>query len=353
LITNVLLNHVVFAAAILGLAVALAVVLMAALFFRHVVIEGPQNAAIKRVLPSLRTGGVAIFGAFIAGISLIHLLGSVSPIKAQYFWGFFLSLVLIGTTSLANTIRPLPRMILLTGQFFSIVSVMGVGIVIDELPPWTGYVVSGWSLYPLTFAWIFGLTKIYGQMDGMDGLAASTAVVASAFFGFIAFDQNSPFIYLCSVALFAGSLGFLIFNWPPAKINMGDIGSTFLGFSFAVMAIIAGFYDRSHTSLLVIPLLLFHFIFDIVFTFFCRTLPSASRKSQQRPYLYQLLHGLGYSRAKVIFVYSGMATAQGLAAIWMVNISGSNRILVFISAFIVHLIYARWITLRARSLGLV
>jgi len=97
-------------------------------------------------------------------------------------------------------------------------------------------------------------------------------VIVSAFFCAITISQGSNFVYITCYTLIAGALGFLICNFPPARIFMGDVGSTFLGFSFAVLAIIAARYDNSHTSFLVMPLLLFNFIWDTFFTFLRRLL---------------------------------------------------------------------------------
>jgi len=147
-------------------------------------------------------------------------------------------------------------------------------------------------------------------------------------------------------------LGFLVFNWSPAKIFMGDVGSTFLGFAFATLAIVAARYDHGHTSLFVMPLLLFHFIFDSIFTFMRRLMNGDDVFQGHRTHLYQLMNRLGYSHKAVALIYAGLAAVQGVAAIWMVGIPGEQRLLVFLPFAVVYFLVGTLILARARREGL-
>src|SRR3546814_18292312 len=113
------------------------------------------------------------------------------------------------------------------------------------------------------------MTNMFNFMDGLDGLAGGTAVLVAAAFALITDLQGSLFVYILSYALFAAALGFFIFNFPVARIFMGDVGSQFLGFAFDAIAVIAAEYDAARTSLLIMPLLFCNFLFDTVFNF-CR-----------------------------------------------------------------------------------
>lgn len=325
---------------------------LTALLVRYLRILDVPNERSSHSIPTPRGGGLAIVVGFLLGISLIHLLGDVAPIRTAYFTGFLAALLLIAAVSLYDDFRTRGVSVKLMTQLIAIGIVMATGIVIDELHlPWLGQTSLGWLAYPLTLLWIFGLTNACNFMDGLDGMAAGSAAIACAFFSYIAYQQGSPFIYLASLALCAATSGFLIFNWPPAKIFMGDVGSTFLGFALAVMAIIAARYDRSHTSLFVVPLLLFHFIFDTTFTFSRRFLRGENVMQAHRTHLYQLLNRAGFSHRTVSLAYAGMGVAQGLGAIWMVNIPGSQRILVFLPFLLVQTIYAVSVVRMARRRG--
>ena len=134
---------------------------------------------------------------------------------------------------------------------------------------------------------------------------------------------------------------------------MGDVGSTFLGLVFAVMAVIAARYDHSHTSLFVVPLLLFHFIFDTTFTFLRRLIGGEKVFMAHRTHLYQLLNRLGCSHGHVTSLYSALGISQGIAAIWMETIPGSDRLLVYAPFLLTYSAFAWLIIRKAKTRGLI
>lgn len=344
-----LVKHVLFAVFIAGVSA-----LGSVLLIRYLNIYDVPNERSSHTRITPRGGGIAIATAFLSGILLIHIIGDKSPIFTLYFLGFLLASFVIAVFSLYDDFRHVSFKIKLVGQFLAIIVAMLSGIVIDvAYLPLLGEVRWGWWAYPLTLLWVLGLTNAYNFIDGLDGLAASTAVIAAVFLSIISFQQGSHFIYLASLTLAAASLGFLIFNWSPARIFMGDVGSTFLGFTFAVMAVIAARYDHSHTSLFVVPLLLFHFIFDTAFTFSRRLLAGEHVFTAHRSHLYQLLNRMGYSHQKVALLYSVMALNQGFAAVWMVNNLGSDRLDMYLPFLIFHLLYAAWVLDKAKKRGII
>ena len=343
------LKHALFAVTVLGVSA-----IMTTLLIRNLKLFDVPNERSSHTQITPRGGGIAIVSAFLAGILLIHLIGDKTPIYTRYFLGFFAAALVIAALSLYDDFRHVSFKIKLVMQIIAIIVAMLSGIVIDvTYLPLLGEMRWGWWAYLLTLLWITGLTNTYNFMDGLDGISASTAVIAAVFLSFISFQQGSHFIYLAALTLAAASLGFLIFNWSPARIFMGDIGSTFLGFTFAVMAIIAARYDHSHTSFFVVPLLLFHFIFDTVFTFLRRLLRGENVFQAHRTHLYQLLNRLGYSHGKVALLYSAMAFSQGLAAVWMVINLGGDRFLAYIPFLILQLVYAGWVISRAKERGMI
>lgn len=344
-----LVQHFFFAAAIFGVSAAATFLLV-----RHLNVLDMPNERSSHTRATPRGGGIAIVIAFLTGILLIHFIGDKSPIYSLYFGGFLAAATIIATISLYDDIKRCSFKIKLTGQLLAIVVAMLAGIVIDVTSlPLLGEVHWGWWAYPLTLLWIFGLTNAYNFIDGLDGLAAGTAVVAAAFLAFISFQQGSHFIYLASLTLAAAALGFLIFNRPVAKIFMGDVGSTFLGLVFAVMAVIAARYDHSHTSLFVVPLLLLHFIFDTAFTFLRRLFAGEQVFMAHRTHLYQLLNRMGLSHGQVSALYSALAVAQGLAAVWMVKIPGNDRLLAYLPFLLLYPVAAYLIIGKAKARGLV
>jgi len=311
------------------------------------------NERSSHELPTPRGGGLAIVATVLVGIIAIFLFADKAYIDRQYFWGFLISVAAIAFISFYDDIKNYPFQIKLLTHFIAVVLVIASGIVIDELSiPGLGFVKLGWVGYLLTFFWLLGLTNAYNFMDGIDGLAASTAIIACAFFAWITFQEGSHFVYIVSYAVLAGSTGFLFWNRPPARIFMGDVGSTFLGFVLACMAIIAARYDMSHTSFLVVPMLLFHFIFDTSFTMARRVLAGENITQAHRTHIYQLLVRMGASHRDVTSLYCLLGTVQGLAAIWMTNIIGDDRLWMFVPFFVIYSMAAYVIIYRAKERSL-
>lgn len=338
-----------FAAGIVGISF-----LTTRLVLRFLVIHDVPNERSSHSLITPTGGGLAIVVAFLAGIAMIHGIGDQTPIYTTYFLGFFAASFVVGALSFYDDLRFVSFKVKLGGQILATLVVLLAGIVIDVTHlPWFGEVRWGLWAYPLTLLWILGLTNAYNFMDGLDGLAASTAVIAALFLALISFQQGSHFIYLVSLVLAAASLGFLFFNWSPARIFMGDIGSTFLGFTFATMAVIAARYDHSHTSLFVVPLLLFHFIFDTLFTFIRRLLAGEQVFLAHRSHLYQLLNRMGACHGQVALFYAAMAISQGLAAVWMIHHPGPDRMVIYLPFLMFHLLYASLVLIGAKRRGIV
>ncbi len=300
--------------------------------------------------PTATSGGLAIVITFFLGMALLYFLGDETMIKTRFFFGFTLSSLLIAGMSLYDDVTDKPFLIRLVTQVIGIGVVMGFGIIIRQIDhtlfqgPFMAF-----AGYFFTFFWILGLTNAYNFMDGLNGMAGANAVVAAIFLGMIAYNQGSNFTYMVCYALIAGTAGFLVFNFPRGRLFMGDVGSTFLGFSFATLAIVSSLYDNAHTSLLVVPLLLFHFIFDTFFTFIRRCLNRENVFQAHRTHLYQLFNRLGYSHTCVTLFYCTLGGIQGLGALWMVQIPSTRRLLVFLPFLVFHGLYAMIILHQARQ----
>ena len=339
------LTHLLFAIGLSCLSLGLTLYML----HRVRVMDLPNDRS-SHSLPTPKSGGIAIVATFLVGVAVIFLFADKSLIREDYFLGFVVSALLIAGVSLYDDIHDKPFIIKLTTQFLAVFLVLAFGIVIDQIAlPFAGLIPLGAWGYPLSFFWIIGLTNAFNFMDGLDGLAGGIALIASAFFCVITFSQGSTFVYITCYALVAGALGFLVYNFPPARIFMGDVGSAFLGFTFAVLAIIAARYDHSHTSFMVMPLLLFNLIYDTFFTFMRRLLGGERVIDAHRTHLYQLLNRLGYSHRTVSLFHYGVCIFQGIAAVWMVRIPGAERTLVFIPFLVFQILYSCVIITLARK----
>lgn len=313
------------------------------------------NHRSSHVRPMPSTGGIAIVVTAAAGFVAISLISDTARIAEHYIWGLGLAGAVITVVGLLDDLGRLHGVRgKLAGQVVAGCVLLSFGIVLDRLTlPLFGAVSLGWAGYPLTLFWLVALTNIFNFMDGLDGMAAGTAIIAAASLCVVTFIDGSHFVYLLCYVLLAASLGFFIFNYPRAQIFMGDVGSQFLGFIFAALAVVAAEHDASRTPVLVVPLLFFHFIFDTGFTF-CRRLMAGEMVTQaHRSHLYQLLNRLGYPHARVSGLYFVFAAAQGVGAVVLVNVSPSQQLTVFLP-FLGAQIFYMWVVIRAaRRAGLI
>ncbi|MFK5892313.1 MAG: MraY family glycosyltransferase [Pseudomonadota bacterium] len=313
------------------------------MLFSRKIIDHPNERSSHSVsIP--KSGGISIVITFLCGMAIIYAFGDEQLVRRDYFISFVFCSILIAMISLYDDITHKSIKFKLISQVIAVILVLIFGIVIDKISlPGLGEVKLGWAAYLISFIWIFGLTNAYNFMDGLDGLMAGITAIVSLFFMVICYSQGSSFVFITCYTLLAGSIGFLLFNFPPAKIFMGDVGSAFIGFTLAVLAIIAARYDTSHTSFLVMPLLLFNVLFDTTFTYFRRMLNGEKVTTAHKTHLYQLMNQLGFSHMEVTLTQYCMVFLQGLGALWMIQIEGSERLYLFIPFILLQSIYCYWI----------
>lgn len=218
--------------------------------------------------------------------------------------------------------------------------------------PFVGSVDLGvWGMV-LTVLWLVALTNAVNFMDGLNGLAGGTALIAALFLGAATLGQGAVLTPLLAFLLVPAILGFLIFNFPRGSIFMGDVGSQFLGFVFAALAVIAAEHDAVHISLLLVPLLFFHFIFDTAFTFTRRLLSGENVAQAHRTHLYQLLNRCGYGHVAVSGLHFAMTALQGIGALVLVRLEPDWRLLVFAPFVALEILYAMAVMRMAVRRGL-
>ena len=188
---------------------------------------------------------------------------------------------LIAVVAYMDDVRDWPFTIKLGAQLAASALVVGGGVWVDHVGP----VPLGWAGPGLTFAWIVYVTNAVNFMDGINGLAAGTCAIAGLA---IAGVEG---LGLAGLVMAAGLAGFLPFNFPRARIFLGDVGSQFCGFALAVLAVaIAG---SSPPDALVIPLALLVLLLDVAFTLVRRLLAHERLTQAHRSHLYQLAHRAG------------------------------------------------------------
>ena len=183
--------------------------------------------------------------------------------------------------------------------------------------------------------WVMGLINAYNFMDGIDGLAGIQAVSAGFGWAVLGWLDGQMLVSLMGLIIASASLGFLGHNWSPARIFMGDVGSAFLGYIFAMMAVIS--FQKNPRLLFAGILLVWPFIFDASFTFLRRLMNRENVFSAHRTHLYQRLIISGYSHRSVAWLYLGLDLAGFVLAIfWVLNFDGAALTVLF-SCFLLGL----------------
>lgn len=336
-----------------GLALtAVSAVLTWLLATRLRILDTPNERS-SHTRPTPKSGGLAVVAAFLLGMAILYGLMDTVQIGEAYFLGFVFSGVVLVAVSMVDDVKALGFRSKLATQLACSLVVLAFGIVIDRIQlPLVGTVELGAFGYVVTLAWIIGLTNAFNFMDGLDGLAGGVAALVAALFGVVTLLSGSHFVYLTSWVLIGSLAGFLLFNFPPARIFMGDVGSQFLGFAFAVLAIIALRYDGGHTSFFVMPLLFFHFLWDTAFTMIRRWRAGENVAQAHRSHLYQLMNRLGFSHRSVALYHYAVTLAQGAAALMMLQVTGDLRAMFFLPFVAWQTVYTMLVVRAAKRRGL-
>jgi UDP-N-acetylmuramyl pentapeptide phosphotransferase/UDP-N-acetylglucosamine-1-phosphate transferase len=170
-----------------------------------------------------------------------------------------------------------------------------------------------WLAGILTGLFVIWMINLYNFMDGMDGLAATMAVVGFGALGWLGFFRGDEIFAGTAWVMSASSLGFLVFNFPPARIFMGDTGSTVLGYAAAVMILWA---DQEGIAPLWIGILIFSpFIVDSTVTLVRRGLAGERLWEPHRTHYYQRVVGLGWSHRRTLLAEIVLMLACALSAL--------------------------------------
>ncbi|MFA7411904.1 MAG: MraY family glycosyltransferase [Tissierellaceae bacterium] len=172
-----------------------------------------------------------------------------------------------------------------------------------------------WLSLPITLFWVVGITNTLNFIDGLDGLSAGVAMISSLSLMVVASKFGYGNVILMSAAIAGACLGFLPFNFNPAKIFMGDTGALFLGFMLAAITI-EGVMKSVATIAIVAPILILSVpIFDTTFAIFRRIINGQSIASADRGHLHHRLLNKGLSQKKAVLILYGISAVFGTFAV--------------------------------------
>lgn len=233
-------------------------------------------------------------------------------------------------------------MVKLAGQVLAAIIAVSFGIRIDEITPAflpTEELKDAFSIL-LTIGWIVIVTNAINLIDGLDGLSAGISVISAVSLLIIFVLNGSPLISILLITALAGALvGFLPFNFAPAKTFIGDTGSNFLGFSLSIISIL-GVAKTYTAAVIVLPLLALGLpIFDTIWAIIRRLIKGKSIKAifkADKGHLHHLIVARGFSQKQAVLILYGIAATFGLFAIIFLE-SGIWKALSFLLMVIIAL----------------
>jgi UDP-GlcNAc:undecaprenyl-phosphate GlcNAc-1-phosphate transferase len=299
--------------------------------------------------PTPKGGGVGPVLAFIVGMLIFYHFTSLAETR---FTAVVLAAVAIAAVALADDLKDFSFLVKLGAQALAAAVAMATGLKLGTLAlPGIGEVELGVVGLAITLFWIVGCTNAVNFMDGLDGLVTGVVVIASATLAAIAGLNESWFAHAAAMFLLAGFVGFLPFNWNPARIFMGDVGSQFAGFMLAVLGVAAAGFEASQVSFLIVPLLLFGLLFDASFTLARRALAGERVSAPHRSHLYQMAQRTGVPVRVVAGVHWGFALFHAALAIVFLTLDPATKPLVVLPALAVQLVWAAYVIRRMRRQG--
>jgi Fuc2NAc and GlcNAc transferase len=259
-------------------------------FLRLAILDIPNERS-SHTTPTPRGGGISIALAFFTGLAYLHYLNFLPKnIMLALMGGILIAIIgwLDDIYSLPARWRIVFHLIAALWAIYWLHGFPTINIGTSLHLGWVGSV--------LAILGIIWSINFYNFMDGIDGLAGSEAIFVSIIAGLLLLSSGSELAYVCFL-LIPATLGFLVWNWPAAKIFMGDVGSGLLGYLFAVLAIAAE--NQRSMPIIAWIILLAIFVFDTTFTLLFRIKRKQAFHIAHREHAYQQLSQRGWGHQKI------------------------------------------------------
>ncbi|MHB0877597.1 MAG: MraY family glycosyltransferase [Anaerolineae bacterium] len=307
------------------------------------------NARSSHVRPTPLGGGLGIVGTAVLGVAVAWaVFGGPPLLNAAAYLVAGLGIAAISWADDVHPLRASPRFAFHAAGALAVCAAFGWWRAL-ELPGGVSLGV-GAAGAVLAFVWCIGLTNAYNFMDGIDGLAGTQAVIAGLGWVAVGTVFGATATTYLGLMIAAASLGFLGHNWPPARIFMGDVGSAFLGYSFAALPLLfarESLPDVAAKSLFAGALMVWPFLFDSIFTFIRRLRRGEDVFAAHRSHLYQRLVISGLSHRAVTSLYGALAAVGAVLGVaWLRGLPWSGATAV---ATVVALSTLLWMLVRQRE----
>ncbi len=204
----------------------------------------------------------------------------------------------------------------------------------------SGLVYLNWLSIPITIFWVVGITNTLNFIDGLDGLSAGVAMISSLSLMIVAARFNYTSVIILAASVAGACLGFLPFNFNPAKIFMGDTGAMFLGFMLAVISI-EGVMKSAAAIAVIAPILILGVpIFDTTFAICRRLLNGQSVAAADKGHLHHRLLNRGFSQKKSVLILYGLSAIFGIFAILISGANSKQSVYLAMSMIVLAVLFA-------------
>lgn len=293
--------------------------------------------------PTPRVGGIAIVAGVMISILLFYVLSFFIDIKIdKRLVGYVLGAIVIivmGFVDDIKNLRPLYKFLLqlIAGM---VIYIFGIGIVGIKIPfIYPQMIDFGLWAFPITLIWVLGITNAVNLIDGLDGLAAGISSIASISLLVIFAIIGAPMeALIITLALVGATIGFLPYNFNPAKTFMGDTGSNFLGYTLATVSIIG--MAKGYTLLAIAtPLIVCGVpVFDMLFAIVRRLAKHQKLTAPDKGHIHHRLLKHGFSQKQAVLILYGLTSVLGIIAVTLVTGMTKQGILCIILAIIIWVI---------------
>lgn len=283
--------------------------------------------------PMPRLGGLAVIAGFL--VSVIYLVISAS-IEGKInlsedglnikLLGILGGMLVLGIVCYIDDVKDIKPLVKLAGQVVAAIIVASSGVLIDNFTiPFkeNSFVLNEVFSFILTVGWIICITNAINLIDGLDGLSSGITLISCLSLVVVFALNESPLIAIILITALAGAIvGFLPYNFNPAKTFIGDVGSNFMGFALAIISILG--VAKTYTAIVLIaPIMILALpIFDTIWAIIRRIIKSKSIKGvfkADRGHLHHRLMAKGYTQKQSVLILYGATATFGMTAIILLD----------------------------------
>ncbi len=280
-----------------------------------------------------RIGGVAIYATFVSVIGILalasrlfHFNPGFSPYTALILIVGGTMVFLLGLYDDARSVSPYVKIIV---QSLAAALLFFAGFRVFRLPLF-GFEHFGWVALPLTILWVLWITNAFNLIDGLDGLAAGSALFSTVTVFILSLISQDSLVATLTIVLAGSILGFLRYNFNPATIFLGDSGSLFIGFMLSALALVGS--QKTPTVVAVaIPVVSFGLpVLETTLSVLRRWLNGQPLFSADREHIHHKLLERGLTQRQVVVILYGVSALCGLLSIFLLYPAGSTLGMVLI-----------------------